>query len=171
VIRSAGQSVTIDDSRMRQGMRFLPCKPEYFNMTDRMEFTIRNTRAELTSLIQRVNKLLEPRRLPERAVYVVNLVLEEILTNIIKYGYDDETVHRIDVRLDFFDDEIRIEFEDYSHEFNPLSVHPPDLTRPTLESQPGGLGIQLVRNMTESIEYKRENNRNFLKVRIGVGEE
>jgi len=139
-------------------------------MSDRHSFIMKTTRDGLTDIIRRVNALLEPRQLPENALYVVNLVLEEILTNIVKYGFDDDEVHDLDVRLLVGAEEISIEFEDSGREFDPLSVSPPPPDESFLDMEPGGRGIHLVRHMSNSMKYRRERDKNILTVSVRLRE-
>ncbi len=135
-------------------------------MNDRHHFTMRTTREGLTEIIGRVNALLEPEEFAARAMYVVNLILEEILTNIVKYGSDDEGVQDVDVRLMLGPEEICIEFEDSGREFDPLSIPPPPPDESLLDLEPGGRGIHLVRTMADSVRYRRQRDRNVLTVTV-----
>jgi serine/threonine-protein kinase RsbW len=48
--------------------------------------------------------------------------------------------------------------------FNPLLLPPPDTTTPLELRQPGGLGIALVKALSDTVEYARANNRNQVTV-------
>ncbi|MDQ7781516.1 MAG: ATP-binding protein [Desulfomonilaceae bacterium] len=135
-------------------------------MNNRHNFTMKTTRKALTDLVGRINALLEPRDLPDRVTYVVNLVLEEILTNIVKYGFDDDHVHDVEVTLILDPDEISIEFEDRGKQFDPLSVSPPPLDESLMDMEPGGRGIHLVRTMANSMTYRRDRDKNILTVSV-----
>ncbi len=139
-------------------------------MNERYHFTMKTTRDGLLDTINRVNALLEPRQLPNRAVYVVNLVFEEILTNIIKYGFDDDAVHDIEVRLEADSEQMLIEFEDDGREFDPLSSSPPLPDESLLAGEPGGRGLLLVTKMANSVKYRRENEKNILTVGVRLRE-
>lgn len=127
---------------------------------------IRNNANDLIKSSKEVNKFLESQLVSSKIVYKVNLVLEEILTNIIKYAFDDKGEHDIRVLLVLEDTGLIIEFVDDGQEFNPLSVPPPRMKESILESTEGGLGLHLVRQAVESIEYHRDKGRNVLKMTI-----
>lgn len=129
-------------------------------------FSMENSVHELRQLIQDVNELLESRQASERASYMVNLVVEEILTNCLKYGFGDSGDHSISVSLRFGQDEIRVSIVDDGGEFDPCCAANPDRDIPTLDCEPGGLGLHLVRNMSKSMEYERKDNKNHLHVII-----
>ena len=55
-------------------------------------------------------------------------------------------------------------FEDDGRPYNPLETDDPDITLSAEERQIGGLGIFMVKKMTESMDYKYENSKNVLKL-------
>lgn len=140
-------------------------------MGNSLTLTIKNRMQELGPLSEKVQAFLEPLELPPRAAYVVDLAVEEMVTNIMKYGYDDEDVHEIVVRVDTPEREIRVTLEDDGHEFDPLQVPEPEKPDSIHERKIGGLGIHLVRNMASGMTYRREADRNILEIRVGVGTE
>jgi len=97
-----------------------------------------------------------------RLRYHLLVSIEEILTNIIKYGFDEEGIHPIHITFRRSDEHIEMEFEDRGREFNPLDVEEPDLETPIENRQLGGLGIHLVKKMVDTATYRREGDRNIL---------
>ena len=131
---------------------------------------LRNDLAELQRLNQLVTEFAEHHGLPSELVFRVTLVLEEIITNVISYGYEDEMEHEISVRLSWEDPDMKIEVEDDGRPFNPLEAPPPDMVKPLAERPVGGLGIHLVREMMDKLEYRRENDKNLLVLKTRVRE-
>jgi len=131
---------------------------------------LRNDLAELQRLNQLVTDFAEHHGLPSELVFRVTLVLEEIITNVISYGYEDEMEHEISVRLSWEDPDMKIEVEDDGRPFNPLEAPPPDMVKPLAERPVGGLGIHLVREMMDKLEYRRENDKNLLVLKTRVRE-
>jgi len=131
---------------------------------------LRNDLAELQRLNQLVAEFAEHHGLPSELVFRVTLVLEEIITNVISYGYEDEMEHEISVRLSWEDPDMKIEVEDDGRPFNPLEAPPPDMVKPLAERPVGGLGIHLVREMMDKLEYRRENDKNLLVLKTRVRE-
>jgi serine/threonine-protein kinase RsbW len=125
-----------------------------------------NSEHELTALMRDAETFLRQHGLNDRAVYIVNLVLEEVLTNILKYAYEDSCQHLIAVELALGEQDVRIVVEDDGREFDPRSVSPPRVNDPISDRHPGGLGIHLIRNLTDSTEYVRADNLNKFAVRI-----
>lgn len=133
-------------------------------MANTLSISFANDMQELTHVLQVVNVFLEPRALPSKLVYAVNLILEEILMNIIKYGYDDGESHEIEVQIEVEQEEVAFTVIDDGREFNPLTVPPPDRSKSALDRLEEGLGLQFVRHMRNAIEYRREEDKNILKI-------
>ena len=117
----------------------------------------------------RVNSLFESfatqHDISGRLRYHLLVSIEEILTNIIKYGFDEEGVHPIHITFRRVEEQIEMEFEDRGREFNPLDIGEPDLDIPLEERKLGGLGIHLVKKMVDEAKYRREGDRNILLLR------
>jgi serine/threonine-protein kinase RsbW len=112
---------------------------------------------------------LRGQQVSDDAMYLVSLAIEELVTNCIKYGYDDEAPHVVDVVLSVDNGALSIEVIDDGRAFNPLETPTPDLSR-ALENRPiGGLGIHLLRELADEVTYERRNgtNRLVLTKRIG----
>ena len=92
----------------------------------------------------------------------LELVLEEILINVARYAYTPETGAVEVAYTPAGPHKIRIEIADFGRVFNPLEADPPDLSRGLADRPIGGLGVFLVRSMVDSIDYRREQNRNVL---------
>ena len=133
-------------------------------MANTLTISFANDMQELTHVLQVVNVFLEPRALPSKLVYAVNLILEEILMNIIKYGYDDGESHEIEVQIEVEQEEIALTVIDDGREFNPLTIPPPDHSKSAMDRLEEGLGLQFVRHMRNAIEYRREEDKNILKI-------
>lgn len=137
-------------------------------MADHEIFSMGATFTELKDLIQKVNIALKQRSAPDQVSYKVNVTIEEILTNSIKYAFSsDGRVHEIIVSLRFREHEIDIIFEDDGNEFDPSSVNTSaNLGKAIQEIEPGGLGLLLVKKMVKDMRYERRGHRNLLSVTI-----
>jgi serine/threonine-protein kinase RsbW len=135
-------------------------------MTKTLSLTIRNEFPQLELLVASVNQFAEEQEIAPDQAYKLNLALEEMVSNIIKYGYDDSGVHDIHVAVTIDNDRIHLRLEDDGHEFNPLSLPAPDTQKPLAQREVGGLGIHLVRNMCDEVRYSRMEERNILDIEI-----
>lgn len=68
-------------------------------MADVLAVTLHNRLSELKRMSLAVASFGEVHRLPDKVLHAVTLALDEIVTNIISYGYDDQDDHRINLRL------------------------------------------------------------------------
>ena len=135
-------------------------------MCDSLSQTIGNTLTSLPPLTTAVNRFLDQHTVPREAIFRVNLAIEEIVTNIIKYGYNDTDPHTITVHLALFPDTIRLQLKDDGHPFDPLQTPEPDIHVPLDQRKIGGLGLHLVRATVSRIAYRRENGANILEMDI-----
>ena len=131
-----------------------------------MSVTLVNDLAEIERLSSLVEAFGEAEGLGAETIFKVNLALDEVVTNVIRYGHEDDgQPHPIVVRLTLADGVLTAEVEDDGRAFNPLDAPPPDITA-SLDDRPiGGLGIHLVRSVMSAVEYRRENGRNVLTMR------
>ncbi len=100
----------------------------------------------------------------------LDLVMEELLTNIMFYAYPEKE-GEIEVQCDRIDEGgLRIMIRDWGTPFNPLEKAPPNLELDIDERQIGGLGIYLVRELAREVLYRYENGANVLTVHFSAGE-
>ena len=137
-------------------------------MANSLAISFTNDMRELTHVLQLVNVFLEPRELQSKLVYAVNLILEEILMNIIRHGYDDEDSHEIEVQIELEEEEVALTVIDDGREFNPLTIPGPDPSKSAMDRLEEGLGLQFVRHMRNAMEYRREGDKNILSIWIFV---
>jgi anti-sigma regulatory factor (Ser/Thr protein kinase) len=137
-------------------------------VANKLSISLVNDMRELTHVLQLVNVFLEPRELPSKLVYAVNLILEEILMNIIKYGYDDQDSHEIEVQIELQEEEVALAVIDDGKEFNPLTIPGPNRSKSAMDRIEEGLGLQFVRYMRNAMEYRREGDKNILSIWIFV---
>ncbi len=127
-----------------------------------LQTTIRNQLGELERVCDLVSTLERTCHLPAQLVFDLNVVLDELLSNIINYGYDDQAPHDIRVTLSASDAAVEIRIEDDGKAFNPLAAPAPDLTLPLAERPIGGLGLHFVRKLMDDVKYHRENEHNYM---------
>ena len=101
-------------------------------------------------------------------IFSAALVLEEVVTNIIKYAYADEYVHEIHIEASMGEEDLVLRITDDGQEFDVLSAAPPDMDKPIEERPPGGLGIHIVRSIARHIEYERAEGKNKLVLSIAL---
>jgi serine/threonine-protein kinase RsbW len=123
---------------------------------------IDNQISELTRLAVFIEELADEWGWPAQIVISINLVLEEALTNIILYGFDDGGRHNIVFNFKKAGDELIITIIDDGKEFDPTLKVEPDITLSVEDRPIGGLGIHLIKKIMNKVEYKRIENKNYL---------
>ncbi len=118
----------------------------------------------LESIQDSVDELIQNWNLPVQLGFTLNLVLEEAFTNIVKYAYNDQAPHRIDIEFVKKNNLLEITLIDDGLEYDPTQKKDPDIDLPVNERQIGGLGIFLIKKLMDSVEYKRVEGKSYLKL-------
>jgi anti-sigma regulatory factor (Ser/Thr protein kinase) len=134
-------------------------------MTSNFQRTLSRNVDEYIARAAEVEDFATQSGLSRAVVFKVRLVLEELVLNLIDHGTGSPT-GRIDLRIDIEPARVVLTLEDDGDPFDPRSVPPFDKTRPLEERAPRGMGIQLVRSVTEEMAYDRVGTRNRLRVII-----
>ncbi len=113
--------------------------------------------------------------LPAELVGQLCLVLEELLTNVVRHGIDGVPppdppgYHNAVVRLVHLGKVVSVIFEDSGRAFDPLELPEPDFAIGIEDRPVGGLGIHLVRALMDGVTYARADGRNRLNMVKAVG--
>ena len=97
--------------------------------------------------------------LNDKAVYAVQLAVDEACTNIISYAYGGETDKEIKLDCQIDADALTITIQDDGKPFDVNAVAPPDLDVPLSERQVGGLGIYLINNLMDTVQHHSDGER------------
>ena len=97
------------------------------------------------------------------------IVIDELFSNIAKYGYKDITDGRdeyikISLSMNLNKRLITLVFEDNGIPFNPLTIMDPNTNKLASEREIGGLGIFIVKKMMDKVSYEFKNSKNFLTI-------
>jgi len=129
-----------------------------------IQLKLKNQLSELDQIAVNLETLAEKWNIPGKIVMEINLVLEELFTNVLFYAFDDKDEH--DINLDFIlidVHQLQIRIEDNGKPFNLLEKKVNDVfDKPLEDRQIGGLGIHFVREMMNSVEYQRADNKNIV---------
>jgi phosphoserine phosphatase RsbU/P len=93
--------------------------------------------------------------LSDDQIYLLRMVIEEIATNIIKYGYAD-SAGPIQLRCAVASGHLTITIRDHGTPFDPRETPDPDLEGAAAERQVGGLGLFFVREFADSVAYNHD---------------
>ena len=115
----------------------------------------------LEKVLEFIDEFVIKQGLPEKAKNQINLASEEIFTNVCRYAYDGKAG---EVKISVYEKDalIYVAFADDGKEYNPLENKDPDVTLSAEERDVGGLGIYLVKKLTDGITYERKDGKNIL---------
>ena len=129
---------------------------------------IKNLLEEIPPATELAVQWLVSRGVPRDETHFARLAIDEIVSNCVKYGYDDLAEHYIEIELLIASERLSIAITDDGHFFNPLDHPEPDMSLPVEERPIGGLGIHLLRKMADHIEYERTFEQNRLRVHKSI---
>ncbi|MAT56621.1 MAG: serine/threonine protein kinase [Ignavibacteriae bacterium] len=129
------------------------------------KLSIENKIENLNKLAEFIENFGEEHELSPKNIFELNLILDELITNIISYAYEDDSDHIIELDINKEKDELKIQLIDDGKEFNPLEKEEVKLDEDLDERKIGGLGIHIVKEKTDEIKYKRESNKNILMLK------
>jgi anti-sigma regulatory factor (Ser/Thr protein kinase) len=125
--------------------------------------TVKNRLGEVEAFQRKLEDLLRLEGFTDGLIHDLSLVAEEVLVNIVHYGYagQEGSEREIVVRL-LVDDQRKVlmEIRDDAVEFNPLEVE----ERDPEDDRLGGWGIPMLKTLTDRVEYAYENQQNVLRL-------
>ena len=128
------------------------------------------TLKNLPTIHQKILVFAEKTGVSQKQQSNIELALEEMLVNIISYAFADEAeAHDIELTVDVSDDQrFVITIIDDGKPYDPLTTPEPDLDVDIEHRKIGGLGVMLVKQLMDDVTYRRESNRNILKLTVDI---
>lgn len=126
---------------------------------------------EITRVADQVESFGRDQRIPSHAVNDMNVVLDEIISNIVRYGGESARAHPIEIHLGRTGDRFFAEVRDHGSPFDPVAYVIPTPRRDS-QRTPGNLGLLFVRALMDEVRYTREDQCNVLfvaKTAAGLG--
>lgn len=131
-------------------------------------FVVENRIEELSALAEKIEDLAEKWELSQALAMNINLVIEEAISNIIFYAFNDNDKHEIKISVSLNDNMLIIKITDDGIPFNPLAQEQPDINLPAEERPVGGLGIFLISQIMDEMHYARQKNQNILTLNKSI---
>lgn len=125
---------------------------------------VKTTRAGLDEAQSVFGALAMRHSLPERVRAEMLVVLDEVLSNVRRYAFGDRRSHDVDLDLHVEPGLLTIAVADAGAPFDPLSLRSPDTAGSLAERPVGGLGVLIVRSLTDTQAYERRDGRNHLRL-------
>ena len=126
---------------------------------------IKNDISEISKLAVFIDELGEEMNLTPELIFNLNLVLEEAVSNVILYAYGEEKHKEISLMANMSDGNLVFVLTDSGKEFDPTKVPDADITLSAEEREIGGLGIFLIRQIMDKVDYQRIGEKNVLTMR------
>ncbi len=136
--------------------------------TDENELTVPAVTDSITAVTEFTEKKLDAMNGTPKASMQLAVIIDELLGNIVHYAYPNKEGN-VTFRFEAVsDDEVQLTFIDTGIPFNPLEKEAPDITASAEEREIGGLGVFMAKKLSDSIEYRYENEQNILTVRKNI---
>jgi len=120
------------------------------------KFELKNDLSELKVLNQHLNNWAEDTNLTPNSILRINICLDELFTNIVSYGFEDDLEHKIKFTLNADKVLLTINIEDDGIPFNPLEKIDPDFPDNVESAIIGGLGIHIIKKLMDNVHYERK---------------
>ncbi|MGB9770749.1 MAG: ATP-binding protein [Candidatus Kapaibacteriota bacterium] len=122
---------------------------------------------ELDKVRNFVKQIALENNIDELNTYKIVLALEEVCVNIIKHSYKFDSTKRIEILAKIEQNEILFSIEDNGPSFDPRDVLPVEVDLIRKKYQKGGLGIFLISQLVDKIDYQPKN-KNFPKNKLTI---
>jgi len=132
---------------------------------EEFRFEISNTPSGLTEGAGAMRDFLDRVGVSAEVAFALDLTYEELVTNTIKYAYCDSGEHTIGIVITVDAEAVELEVIDDGKPFDPTVQQAPDTSLPVDERPLGGLGLHLVKNLTDAFNYRRAGEHNCVSIR------
>ena len=127
--------------------------------------TLSNNIDEVPQLAEFVDEFCETIGVDMSIAMSLNLALEEAVVNVMEYAYPAGTKGNVNIEAKANDQRLKFVITDWGTPFDPTAKTEVDTTLSAEERPIGGLGIHLVRQIMDSINYERTDGKNVLTLR------
>ena len=127
--------------------------------------TLSNDIEEVPQLAEFVDHVCEAMGFDEATSMQMNLAIEEAVVNVMNYAYPEGTKGNVNIEVQANDVRLKFVISDNGKRFDPTTVAAVDTTLSAEERSIGGLGIFLVRQLMDSVNYERIGGFNVLTLR------
>ncbi|MGB5830778.1 MAG: SpoIIE family protein phosphatase, partial [Thiohalocapsa sp.] len=132
---------------------------------DRREtILLENEPSALQAAVEAVDDFCRRHRVDIAVNRRLNVVLDDLLANVIAYGFIDGQKHEIELALEMNGEWVKAQVSDDAVRFDLLAAGRPDTSVSLEERDFGGLGIELIRGLSDEVGYERRGNRNIVTV-------
>lgn len=154
----------VKDAKQSDDLTMLAIKytPVQFESTWTDTLTIKNDVHEVKRFSNFIKTATENLNIDTSLARQLRLAVEEAVVNVIDYAYPIDTKGNITINMMFDGNSLRFQIIDSGAAFDPTTIQKSDTTLSAEDRQIGGLGILLVRELMDSINYERTDGKNIL---------
>ena len=127
--------------------------------------TLTNDIQQVPQLADFVDMVCEEVGMDMAVAIQMNLAMEEAVVNVMSYAYPVDTVGNVTITAESNGEQLQFTIIDSGTPFDPTAKEEVDTTLSAEERPIGGLGIHLVRQLMNSINYERIDGKNVLTLR------
>lgn len=132
------------------------------------QLELKNELSELKALNRYLNNWSGVIGLPLYSILRINICLDELFTNLVLYGFDDNLEHIVKFTLNGDNQFVIINIEDDGIPFNPLEKIDPDFPENVESAKIGGLGILIIRKLMDNVSSERRQGKNMLTMKKNI---
>ena len=129
------------------------------------EIKLKNQVGELEHVAVFIEEICEELGLGMELQMNLNLVLEEMVSNIIFYAYPEGTDAKRELMAEYDGKELTFVLSDQGREFDPTLKEDADVDVNPIDREIGGMGIWIVKNIMNQVTYQRLEGKNLLTMK------
>ncbi len=158
-----------EDDIMVMAVRFSPDMNEE-NRAGFQNIRIQNSTRELPRVYDFLGRIFHGTLFPASSFEEIPVVIEECLSNVIRHAFPADEPHEIVLHSGIVGGAFLAVIEDDGAPFDPLAKRKVILDSVLEEREIGGLGIHLVKRLSDSVDYERRNGKNLLRIKKFLGQ-